>query len=116
MRTVPVVLIAAALMGATVERGSAATALKGTVGPGFTITLRTPSGSAAKRLRPGTYRIVVSDLSPIHNFDLFGPGLNKKTSVAGTGRTTWTVRFTSGTYRYRCDPHRTLMHGSFVVS
>ncbi len=59
---------------------------------------------------------MVRDVSPIHNFHLFGPGVNKATSVVKTGRTTWTVRFGRGAYRFRCDPHRTLMHGSFLVS
>jgi ubiquinone/menaquinone biosynthesis C-methylase UbiE len=24
----------------------------------------------------------------------------------------WTVRLAAGVYRFRCDPHRTIMHGS----
>jgi hypothetical protein len=42
--------------------------------------------------------------------------VNKKTSVVGTGGATWTARLTAGVYRCRCDPHRTIMHGSFTVS
>jgi hypothetical protein len=106
-------IVALALLGVAAGRGGA---LRGTVGPGFTITLKTQSGAAVRRLKPGVYAIVVRDLSPIHNFHLFGPGVNKKTSVEGTARSTWNVRFSRGTYRLRCDPHRTLMHGSFAVS
>ncbi len=116
MRTAVVFLVAFALVATAAARRSATTTLKGTVGPGFTITLKTKSGVAVKKLKPGVYTIAVSDLSPIHNFHLYGPGVAKATSVARTGQTTWTVRLTRGTYRYRCDPHRTLMHGSFAVS
>jgi plastocyanin len=111
-----VALVALALASGAAARPSAATTLRGTVGPGFTITLKTQNGAAVKTLKPGTYTIVVRDRSPIHNFHLSGPRVNKATSVVKTGRTTWTVRFTRGTYRFRCDPHRTLMHGSFLVS
>ena len=93
-----------------------ATVLRGTVGPGFTITLKTAQGRLVTKLKPGTYTIRVRDLSPIHNFHLLGPGVNKLTSVQNTGSVTWTVRFSHGVYRYRCDPHRTIMHGSFTVS
>lgn len=96
--------------------GGDATSLRGTVGPGFTITLRTPSGKVVKKLRAGRYTIRIRDLSPIHNFHLFGPGVNKKTSVQNIGSVTWTVRLRHGRYRYRCDPHRTIMHGSLTVS
>lgn len=92
------------------------TVLRGTVGPGFTITLKTAQGRLVTKLKPGTYSIRVRDLSPIHNFHLFGPGVNKLTSVQNTGSVTWTVRLKPGVYRYRCDPHRTIMHGSFSVS
>jgi hypothetical protein len=104
----------------TVPRGThaaaRATSLRGTVGPGFTITLRTAQGTLVKRLAPGTYTIRIRDLSPIHNFHLLGPGVNKLTSVQNTGSVTWAVRLKAGVYRYRCDPHRTIMHGSFNVS
>lgn len=90
--------------------------LRGTVGPGFTITLKTARGTVVKKLKAGTYTIRIRDLSPIHNFHLLGPGVNTKTSVQNTGSATWTVRLKPGVYRYRCDPHLTIMHGSFAVS
>ena len=96
--------------------GVDATSLRGTVGPGFTITLKTPNGKVVKKLKAGMYTIRIRDLSPIHDFHLFGPGVNKKTSVQNTGSLTWTVRLRHGRYRYHCDPHRTIMHGSFTVS
>jgi plastocyanin len=67
-------------------------------------------------LKAGTYKIVVSDKSSIHNFHLTGPGVNKTTSVGATGSKTWTVKLKKGTYKYVCDPHKTIMKGSFKVT
>lgn len=115
-------ILAAALAGAlialpasAVQAAPAITTLRGTVGPGFTITL-TKGGAVVKRLRHGRYRIVIRDRSPIHNFHLRGPGVNKRTSVGGTGTTTWVVTLRKGTYRYVCDPHASIMKGSFRVT
>ena len=93
----------------------AASSLTGTVGPGFTITL-TQGGKKVSKLKAGTYTIKIADKSNIHNFHLTGPGVNKKTSVGGTGSTTWTVKLKSGTYKFVCDPHASIMKGSFKVS
>src|SRR5450759_3159179 len=81
-----------------------ASTLGGKVGPGFTITL-TQNGKAVKTLKAGTYKINVNDKSSIHNFHLFGPGVNKKTGVASTGTIAWKVRLKKGKYTYRCDIH-----------
>jgi plastocyanin len=89
--------------------------LVATVGPGFTMSL-TLNGKRVKSLKAGTYTIVVRDLSAVHNFHLTGPGLNKRTSVAGRPTTTWRVRLRKGTYRYVCDPHAAVMKGSFRVT
>jgi len=118
MRAVLVLAFALLLTAAPAERASATTRrtiLEGTVGPGFTITLKSATGARVRRLKPGVYAIVVNDRSPIHNFHVFGPGVNKATSVVMTGRIAWTVRLKRGTYRFRCDPHRTIMHGTFAV-
>jgi hypothetical protein len=90
--------------------------LTGTTGPGFTITLKS-AGKSVKVLKAGTYTIVVSDKSSIHNFHLFGPGVNKTTSVPFTGTKTWTVKLKPGKYTYQCDIHvASGMKGSFTVS
>ncbi|MHB8060007.1 MAG: plastocyanin/azurin family copper-binding protein [Gaiellaceae bacterium] len=89
--------------------------LVGTVGPGFTISL-TKDGTAVKTLTPGTYEITVNDQASIHDFHLTGPGVDKTTDVAFTGTVTWTVKLTTGTYNYLCDPHAATMMGSFTVS
>ncbi len=89
--------------------------LTGTVGPGFTITL-TQGGKSVKSLKAGTYVFKISDKSNIHDFHLTGPGVNKTTTVGGTGSSTWTLKLKEGTYKYICDPHATIMHGSFKVT
>ena len=98
----------AALVGA-LPAVAATPTFKGTVGPGFTITL------SKKPTKPGKTIFVISDKSSIHNFHLVGPGVNKKTSVSGTGTTTWTVTLQKGTYRFFCDPHKAIMKGSFTI-
>jgi plastocyanin len=76
----------------------------------------TQGGKRVTALKAGTYTIKVADKSNIHNFHLSGPGVNKTTSVPGTGTSTWTVKLKQGTYRYVCDPHASIMKGSFRVS
>jgi plastocyanin len=94
-----------------------ATRLVGSTGPdgAFRITL-TKGGKKVTKLKAGKYTIVVKDVAKTHNFHLTGPGLNKKTPVKGKGTFTWRVTLKKGTYRYVCDPHKTLMKGSFKVT
>ena len=89
--------------------------LKGTTGPGLTITL-TKGGKKVTKLKAGTYIFKISDKSNIHNFHLTGPGVDKKTSVGGQGTSTWKLKLKKGTYKFVCDPHKTFMKGSFTVS
>jgi plastocyanin len=89
--------------------------LVATVGPGFTISL-TRGGRKVRTAKPGRYTIVVRDRSSLHNFHLIGPSVNKATGIAFVGTRTWTVRLFVGLYRYRCDPHRLTMRGSFTVA
>ena len=109
--------LAAVAVGAAllVPAAQAATILTATTGPGFTITLKKGTTKVTK-LKAGTYVIRVSDKSNIHNFHLKGPSLNKTTSVTGTGTQTWTVKFKPGVYTYVCDPHSTIMRGTFKVT
>jgi plastocyanin len=77
-----------------------------TSGPGFTITLKTAAGKTVKRMKTGTYRIVVRDRGRIHNFHVIAPGFNRKTSLTYTGTQTWKVKLARpGTFRFVCDPH-----------
>ena len=93
-------LAALTVVLAVTAAGSAAASkakrLTATVGPGFTIT--------------------VKDKSNIHNFHLTGPGVNKKTSVKAVKTYTWKVTLKKGTYKFICDPHKTIMKGTLKVT
>ena len=105
-------------LSALIGAGSAAAAPKtvnGSVGPGFTISLKL-AGKKVKTLKATTYRFKVVDRSSSHNFRLRGPGHNKAiTSVGFTGTRTVTIKLRKGTYRFVCDPHSSDMKGSFKV-
>jgi hypothetical protein len=90
--------------------------LTGTVGPGFTITLKR-LGKPFKTLKAGSYSITVADKSTIHNFHLRGPKVNKEiTAIGFQGVKTVVVKFSKGRYAFICDPHATTMKGSFTVT
>jgi plastocyanin len=109
-------LVAAATLVLSAPAGAAPKVVNGSVGPGFTISL-TSGGKKVTSLKAGTYRLDVSDRSPIHDFHLSGPGVNKViTGVSFQGRRSVTVKLKRGTYRYVCDPHASVMKGSFRVS
>ena len=111
MRRIPIVVLAAlAALAVAVPATAATPTYKGTVGPGFTITM------AKKPTKAGKVKIVVADKATFHNFHLTGPGVNVKTSVAATGSKTFNVTLKKGTYRFVCDPHASQMKGSFKVS
>ncbi len=85
-------------------------ALKGTVGPGFDISVNQNS------VTPGSYELEVDDLSDIHNFHLTGPGgVDVTTDVAGEGTESFTVELEAGTYSFVCDPHAATMAGTIEV-
>ena len=105
----PAIVAALAVVAPTFAATSTNT-LTGTDGPGFTITMN------KKTVKAGTYVITIHDRSPIHNFHLTGPGINKKTSVAAVSTTKWTVKLKKGTYRFVCDPHVAIMHGILKVT
>jgi alcohol dehydrogenase (cytochrome c) len=90
--------------------GAQSNTLIGTDGPGFTITMNKAT------VKAGTYTIVIHDRSGIHNFHLFGNGVNKRTSVASIGTTRWTVKLKKGSYTFRCDPHAAIMNGRLKVT
>jgi plastocyanin len=92
--------------------------LKATVGPGFKISLKDSAGKPVRKVKAGKkYTILVADKSTIHNFHLFGPGVNKKTAIGKKVKAIWKLKFKKGkTYRFQCDPHRTQLKGSFKAS
>lgn len=89
--------------------------LLATVGPGFTISLTDAAGARVTHLDPGTYDVVVDDQSDEHDFHLSGPGVDRFTDVSFVGTTTWTVTLADGSYTFKCDPHESVMRGSFTV-
>lgn len=110
-------LLALAVLALAVPAASAADTpqLVGSVGPGFSIRLIAADGSSISHLDPGRYSILVHDLSDEHDFHLVGPGVDVTTDVDFVGDKTLAVTLTDGTYRYQCDPHASIMKGSFTV-
>ncbi|MDX6401260.1 MAG: hypothetical protein QOF27_1866 [Gaiellaceae bacterium] len=91
--------------------------LTGEVGPGYSIEVKNKAGKDLKTIKAGTYKIKVEDKAAIHDFHLFGPGLNKKTGVPFKGDTIWTIKLKPGRYTYQCDPHAASgMKGHFRVT
>jgi plastocyanin len=114
-------VICALLIAATIGLVAAGAAwstvppkLLGTVGPGFTISLK-QNGKLVKTLKASRYTFLISDKANIHDFHLRGPGLSRViTGVGFTGTKTVTIALMRGTYNYMCDVHPS-MHGSFKV-
>ena len=113
----PLALLGIALVGATAGHAKGSFDLKGEVygNSMFKIEMTNSAGKKLTTVKAGTYRIKVEDKAATHNFHLVGPGVNKQTSVAGKAETIWTVKLRPGTYKYVCDPHATMMRGSFKV-
>lgn len=107
------VLVAASTIASAAP---AAQVVKGTVGPGFTITL-TLAGKKVTKLKAGRYRFVIDDRATIHDFHLSGPGLNRVlTTVDFTGTRSVLLTLRKGAYRYFCDPHASFMKGAFKAT
>jgi NitT/TauT family transport system substrate-binding protein len=88
-------------------------ALQGAVGDNF-ILLRL-DGKAVTRLKAGRYTIVIADSSKKQNFRLVGPGVNKATSLTGTGRSTFAVTLKKGIYTFSSSA-RPALKKSFRVT
>lgn len=122
-RTVLIVIAATAVMVATavvaLGKTAAVPKLKGTVGPGYTITLINSSGAKVTTLRAGTYSLVISDKASIHDFTLeqqTGGDVEKHlTSVPFKGTKTVTVTLKRGKWKYYCTPHESIIFGFFTV-
>ena len=107
--------LALAIAG-TAPAAPAPKSIQGSVGPGFSIGLEL-GGKNVTGLKHGTYRFVIDDRSSIHDFHLTGPGLNRTiTTVDFTGTKSIVLTLRKGVYRYFCDPHSDVMHGSFRVA
>jgi len=91
--------------------------LVGSVGPGFEISVTTPSGDAPETLTPGDWELQVDDESSAHNFHLTGPGgVDVSTEVGEEEAETFHVELQPGTYSFVCDPHASSMNGTFEVA
>ena len=111
--------LASAAIGGLVFGGLAVAAgptkLAGTVGPGFTIGLKSAAGSKVTTLKSGSYSFTVQDKSDIHSFFLKGPGIANKqiTGIGFQGTKTAVVTLKPGKYTYYCAVH--LFQGTFTV-
>ncbi len=91
--------------------------LHGTIGPGYTISLKNARGKKVTTLKHGKYTFIVGDKSGIHNFTLNGPGIKNKT-ITGTsfvGTKTVTLTLKKGSYTFYCTVHPTIT-GTFKVT
>ena len=122
MRFRLVALASATLVAVGIATAAAATTmavpkLHGTIGPGYTISLKNANGKKVTTLKHGKYTFIVADKSSIHNFTLNGPGIKNKTitdtSFVGTKTVTLTLK--KGTYKYYCTVHPTVT-GTFKVT
>jgi hypothetical protein len=98
-----------------VAAGAAGPGLRGSVGPGYAISLTDASGSSITHLDPGAFSLTVDDKSAEHNFHLQGPGVDASTTVDEVGAKTFALNLVDGKYTFICDAHPTLMADSFTV-
>jgi plastocyanin len=122
-RTTLFALAAAAVAVAIVasaEARSSSTRLIGTVGPGYTITLK--KGTAkVKTLKAGKYTFVITDKASIHDFTIErekgGPKIEKTlTGTSFQGKKTVTVTLKKGSWKFYCSIHEPQMFGFFKVT
>lgn len=105
--------VSASLLVASIASGMSTPTLNGTVGPGFTISLK-KGGKKVTSLKAGKYTFKIADKSNIHDFALKGPVKKTLTSISFTGNKSVTITLKKGKYTYFCQPHP-FMNGSFTV-
>jgi hypothetical protein len=104
-----VVLVAASVAWASGGK------LAGSVGPGFTISLK-KGGAKVTKLTQGTYTLTVTDKASSHNFVVEGPGVERDvTTVPFKGTKTVTLKLRPGKYKFYCRPHESTMFGYVTV-
>jgi plastocyanin len=121
MKRATLVLFAAALAATAflVPAQASTPKLAGTVGPGFTITLKRGTAKV-KTLRAGKYLFVIADKASAHNFTLErqtgGKFERTLTGTAFQGKKTVTVTLKAGKWKYYCSVHESIMFGFFKVT
>jgi len=122
MKRIALVLLAVGVAAAAflVSAQASTPKLIGTVGPGYTITLK--QGTAkVKTLKAGKYVFVITDKASIHNFTIErekgGPKIEKTlTGTSFQGKKTVTVTLKTGSWKFYCSIHEPQMFGSFKVT
>jgi len=116
-RVLIVTALATVALVVTVSVAYAATGkLGGSVGPGYTISLKKGSAKVTK-LKQGTYTLTVADKASNHNFVVEGPGVERDiTTVPFKGTKTVTLKLRAGKYKFYCRPHESTMFGYVTVS
>ena len=109
--------VAAVVATAAFGRSSTTPTQTGTVGPGYTISLK-ENGKNLKTLKAGTYKLVIHDKASIHAWSLDGPHgyAVDFTKVPYVGTKTFTVHWKAGAYKFYCPPHESTMFGHFKVT
>jgi len=114
-------LLATTALAALVAVGAASAAgptkLLGTVGPGYTISLKSANGQKLTSVKAGTYTFVVADKAAIHNFTVKGPGISKRTITGTTfvGTKTALLTLKPGKYTLYCTVHPTMVRTTLTV-
>ena len=113
-------VVALGSAGAAMALSSATPTLNGTVGPGFTISLKDSKGRKVKTLKAGSYKFAITDKGDIHDFSLAqtkGGKFHKElTGVSFTGKKTVTVKLAKGNWQFYCSVHPDSMFGNFTVN
>lgn len=113
--------LAAVALAVTSGAGAAAhPKLFGTVGKNgaYKIKLLNNKGLLVKKLKAGTYTLVIHDDSSFHNYELDGPHGKSWTftSIGFTGTKTFTLKLVAGKYKAYCAPHESIMFQHFTVT
>jgi plastocyanin len=122
MKRIALLLLAPGLAAAVflVPAQASTPKLTGTVGPGYTITLK--QGTAkVKTLKAGKYVFVITDKAAIHNFTIErekgGPKIEKTlTGTSFQGKKTVTVTLKTGSWKYYCSIHESQIFGFVKVT
>jgi hypothetical protein len=122
MKRIALVLLATGLAAAMflVSAEASTPKLIGTVGPGFTITLK-KGAAKVKTLKAGKYTFVITDKASIHDFTIErekgGPKIEKTlTGTSFQGKRTVTVTLKTGSWKFYCSIHEPQMFGFFKVT